>query len=201
MENVAHAGFSGFGMGTVMSGVPYTHGLYISAFSDYNSKQEVRTLTGELKDLGKQFELTKKRAPKKALAGLMQAKQQEINIAIEKQQSKINENLRSKSAQEIIKIENDKAELQNEAKAIVDDKSIDSGLKEILIKDLRTKFNALNNTKEEALNIMLIKYIENIDTRRKNNASNYQKSQNNDGGLLTIFGEIGFKTVFIENCR
>jgi len=152
MENVAHAGFSGFGMGTVMSGVPYTHGLYISAFSDYNSKQEVRTLTGELKDLGKQFELTKKRAPKKALAGLMQAKQQEINIAIEKQQSKINENLRSKSAQEIIKIENDKAELQNEAKSIVDDKSIDSDLKEILIKDLRTKFNALNNTKEEALN-------------------------------------------------
>ena len=30
---------------------------------------------------------------------------------------------------------------------------------------------------------------------------NEQKSQNNDGGLITIFGEIGFKTVFIENCR
>ena len=152
MENVAHAGFSGFGMGTVMSGVPYMHGLYISAFSDYNSKQEIRTLHTELKDLNKQFELTKKRSPKKAIAGLMDAKQQEINIAIEKQQSKINENLRSKSAQEIIKIENDKAKLQNEAKSIVDDKSIDSDLKEILIKDLRTKFNALNNTKEEALN-------------------------------------------------
>jgi hypothetical protein len=152
MENVAHAGFSGFGMGTVMSGVPYMHGLYISAFSDYNSKQEIRTLTAELKDLGRQFELTKKRAPKKALAGLKQAKQQEINIAIEKQQSKINENLRSGSAQKIISIENDKAKLQNEAKAIVDDKSIDSDLKEILIKDLRTKFNKLNNIKETALN-------------------------------------------------
>jgi hypothetical protein len=151
MENVDHAAFSGFGMGTVMSGVPYAHGLYLSAFSDYNSKQEIRTLHTDLKDLGQQFELTKKRAEKKAIAGLMDAKQQEINIAIEKQQSKINENLRSGAAQEIIAIENEKAKLQNEAKAIVDDKSINSNLKEILIKDLRVKFNTLNNTKEEAL--------------------------------------------------
>ena len=42
------------------------------------------------------------------------------------------------------------------------------------------KFNKDCKTKEEALNIMLIKYIENIDTRRKNSASNYQKYQNND---------------------
>jgi hypothetical protein len=151
MENVNHAAFSGFGMGTVMSGVPYAHGLYLSAFSDYNSKQEIRTLQNDLKDLGKQFELTKKRAPKKALAGLMDAKQQEINIAIEKQQSKINENLRSGAAQTVIAIESEKAKLQNEAKSIVDDKSIDSGLKEILIKDLRNKFNKLNNIKENAL--------------------------------------------------
>ena len=77
----------------------------------------------------------------------MEAKQQEINIAIEKQQSKINENLRSGSAQTIIAIENDKAKLQNEAKSIVDYKSIDIDLKETLIKYLRTKFNALNNVK------------------------------------------------------
>ena len=154
MENVAHAGFSGFGMGTVMSGVPYTHGLYLSAFSDYNSKKDIRNLHLELKDLGKQFELTKKRAPKKAIAGLMDAKQQEINVAIEKQQSKINENLRAKSAQAIISIESEKAKLQNEAKSIVDDKSIDDGLKEMLIKDLRTKFNGLNSIKENALNPM-----------------------------------------------
>jgi hypothetical protein len=152
MENVDHAAFSGFGMGTVMSGVPYAHGLYLSAFSDYNSKEEIRALHTDLKDLGKQFELTKKRAEKKAIAGLMDAKQQEINIAIEKQQSKINENLRSGAAQTVIAIENEKAKLQNEAKSIVSDKSIDSGLKEILIKDLRTKFNSLNNIKENALN-------------------------------------------------
>jgi hypothetical protein len=151
MENVAHSAFSGFGMGTVISGVPYTHGLYLSAFSDYNSKQEIRNLNTELKDLGKQFELTKNRAPKKAIAKLMDAKQQEINVAIEKQQSKINENLRAGAAQSIIYIENEKAKLQNEAKSIVDDKSIESDLKEILIKDLRTKFNLLNNTKERAL--------------------------------------------------
>jgi len=152
MENVDHAAFSGFGMGTVMSGVPYAHGLYLSAFSDYNSKEEIRALHTDLKDLGKQFELTKKRAEKKAIAGLMDAKQQEINIAIEKQQSKINENLRSGAAQTVIAIENEKAKLQNEAKGIINDKSIDSGLKEILIKDLRTKFNSLNNIKENALN-------------------------------------------------
>jgi hypothetical protein len=151
MENVDHAAFSGFGMGTVMSGVPYAHGLYLSAFSDYNSKEEIRTLHTDLKDLGKQFELTKKRAEKKAIAGLMDAKQQEINIAIEKQQNKINENLRSGAAQTVIAIENEKAKLQNEAKDIVNDKSIDSGLKEILIKDLRNKFNKLNNIKENAL--------------------------------------------------
>jgi hypothetical protein len=106
MENVAHSAFSGFGMGTVISGVPYTHGLYLSSFSDYNSKQEIRSLNTELKDLGKQFELTKKSAPKKAIAKLMDAKQQEINVAIEKQQSKINENLRAGAAQTIISIEN-----------------------------------------------------------------------------------------------
>jgi hypothetical protein len=176
MENVAHAGFSGFGMGTVMSGVPYTHGLYISAFSDYNSKKEVRDLHLELKDLGKQFELTKKRSEKKAISKLMDSKQQEINIAIEKQQGKINENLRAKSAQAIISIESEKAKLQNEAKSIVDDKSIADDLKEMLIKDLRNKYKKLNDTKEKALdsnNLMQDKskfiLLETSDTNRYNN--------------------------------
>jgi hypothetical protein len=192
MENVDHAGFSGFGMGTVISGVPYTHGLYLSAFSDYNSKQDIRTLQNELKDLGKQFELTKKRAPKKAIAGLMESKQQEINIAIEKQQSKINENLRAGSAQSIIAIENEKAKLQNEAKDIVNDKSIDSGLKEILIKDLRTKFNTLNNVKESALNPINLmqdksKFIllEASDPGRYNNLIDQATSNLGKKGIVT----------------
>ena len=42
------------------------------------------------------------------------------------------------------------------------------------------KFNKECQTKEEALCIMLIKYIKHIETRRKNNTSNYQKHQNND---------------------
>ena len=37
------------------------------------------------------------------------------------------------------------------------------------------KFNKDCETKEDALNIMLIKYIENIEARRKINALNYQK--------------------------
>ena len=176
MENVAHAGFSGFGMGTVMAGVPYTHGLYISAFSDYNSKKEIRNLHLELKDLGKQFELTKKRSEKRAVSKLMDSKQQEINIAIEKQQGKINENLRAKSAQDIISIESEKAKLQNEAKSIVDDKSIADDLKEMLIKDLRTKYKKLNDIKEKALdsnNLMQDKskfiLLETSDADRYNN--------------------------------
>ena len=42
------------------------------------------------------------------------------------------------------------------------------------------KFNKDCETKEDALNIMLKKYIEHIDTRRKSSASHYQKCQNNE---------------------
>ena len=42
------------------------------------------------------------------------------------------------------------------------------------------KFNKECKTKEEALNIMLIKYLEGIEAKRKNSASHYQKSQIDD---------------------
>ena len=42
------------------------------------------------------------------------------------------------------------------------------------------KFNKDCQTKEEALNIMLKKYIENIEARRKTSALSYQKCQNNE---------------------
>ena len=43
------------------------------------------------------------------------------------------------------------------------------------------KFNNKCNTTEEALNIMLIRYIEGIEAKRKNSAFHYQKCQNDDG--------------------
>jgi hypothetical protein len=42
------------------------------------------------------------------------------------------------------------------------------------------KFNKDCKTKEEALNIMLVKYLENIEAKRKSSASQYQKCQNDD---------------------
>jgi hypothetical protein len=151
MQNVDHAAFSGFAMGTVMSGVPYTHGLYLSAFSDYNSKSNIRKLQKEQSALGKQFEAATKKSQKKAISSLMTQKDAEITAAIEKQQKLVNNNLRAGVAENIIKIESKKAELQNEAKDILDNKDISTEVKDLLIQDLRGKFNKLNSIKQSAL--------------------------------------------------
>jgi hypothetical protein len=151
MQNVDHAAFSGFAMGTVMSGVPYTHGLYLSAFSDYNSKNNIRKLQKEQSALGKQFEVATKKSQKKAISSLMTQKDAEITAAIEKQQKLVNNNLRAGVAENVIKIESKKAELQNEAKDILDNKDISTEVKDLLIQDLRGKFNKLNSIKQNAL--------------------------------------------------
>jgi hypothetical protein len=151
MENTAHAGFSGFAMGTVISGVPYTKGLYLSAFSDYNSKEGIRNLEKDFNDLGKKFEASQNPEEKKALGALMDEKAAERDLAIEKQQKLINNNLRSGVAQSIISIEGKKAKLQNRAKEVLDDKNIAPENKELIIKSLRKEFNKFENAKQKAL--------------------------------------------------
>ena len=151
MENTAHAGFSGFAMGTVISGVPYTKGLYLSAFSDYNSKEGIRNLEKDFNDLGKKFEASTNPEEKKALGSLMDEKAAERDLAIEKQQKLINNNLRAGVAQSIISIEGKKAKLQNRAKEVLDDKNIKPENKELIIKNLRKEFDKFENAKQKAL--------------------------------------------------
>jgi hypothetical protein len=151
MENTAHAGFSGFAMGTVISGVPYTKGLYLSAFSDYNSKEGIRNLEKDFNDLGKKFEASQNPEEKKALGALMDEKAAERDLAIEKQQKLINNNLRAGVAQSIISIESKKAKLQNRAKEVLDDKNIKPENKDLIIKSLRKEFDKFENAKQKAL--------------------------------------------------
>ena len=148
LENVNHSAFSGFAMGTVLSGAPYLRGAYLSTFSTYNDKKNIRDLQSQIAKLSKDYQ----DAPNKKAGDIILASINDITnklaVEVDKHEILIGNNLRSGAAESVIAIESRKAQLQNEAKDILNDKEIPSTLKDQKIIELRDKFNKLQTQKE-----------------------------------------------------
>ena len=148
LENVDHSAFSGFAMGTVLSGVPYLRGAYLSSFSTYSDKKNIRDLQSKIAKLSNDYEA----APNKKTADIIMSEidktSTELANQIDSHEVLIGNNLRSGAAESVIAIESRKAQLQNEAKEILNDKEIPATLKDKKIDELRSEFNKLQSQKE-----------------------------------------------------
>ena len=153
LENVDHAGASGFGMSLIMSGIPFLKGAYTSKFSTYNDYENVRKLQNEIKELSIKYnEIGDKRfTPAKLLAKNIKSKQLQVQEAILKTENIINNNLRASHAKEVISLNKDLANLQNQAKELQQDKTLDNKTKQKLLNDLKVEFDVKNKIKQYSL--------------------------------------------------
>ena len=150
-ENMAHAAFSGFGMSTLMGGVPYFRGLYYSSMSNYAALSDIRGIQSDIDALSKRWATAQTEGGAKIYAEAIADKYTKLSDAIAKQEYLINNNLTSKGAENIVKITSKLATLQNKAKAIFESKDLSTEEKNAQIKPLLAKFNALKSHKDKAL--------------------------------------------------
>jgi hypothetical protein len=151
MQNVDHAAFSGFAMGTVLAGAPHIRGAYMSTFATYGKKENIRKLQTELAGLSKDYQMADTPAAKKIIQESINEVSKNIAIEIEAHEALVGNNLRSGAAKAVISIETEKAKLQNEAKDVIANKDIPQTLKEKKLEDLRNKFEKLQNAKNKVV--------------------------------------------------
>ena len=151
MQNVDHAAFSGFAMGTVLAGTPHFRGAYMSTFATYGKKENIRKLQSEIAELSKDYAMADTPSAKKIIQESIDEASKNIAIEIEAHETLIGNNLRAGAAKAVISIETEKARLQNEAKDILANKDIPQTLKEKKLNDLRNKFEKLQNAKNKVV--------------------------------------------------
>ena len=151
LQNVDHAAFSGFAMGTVLAGAPHLRGAYMSTFSTYDKKQNIRKLQGELKSLSKDYQMADTPSAKKIIKESMDEVSRNLATEIEAHETLVGNNLRAGAAKAVISIETQKAKLQNEANEILANKDIPQTLKEKKLEDLKNKFEKLQNAKNKVV--------------------------------------------------
>ena len=151
MQNVDHAAFSGFAMGTVLAGAPHIRGAYMSTFATYGKKENIRKLQTELAGLSKDYQMADTPAAKKIIKESMDEVSKNIATEIEAHETLVGNNLRAGAAKAVISIETEKAKLQNEAKDVLANKDIPQTLKEKKLEDLRNKFEKLQNAKNKVV--------------------------------------------------
>jgi len=150
-ENMAHAAFSGFGMSTLMGGVPYFRGLYYSSMSNYAALSDIRGIQSDIDALSKRWATAQTESGAKIYAEAIADKYTKLNDAVIKQESLINNNLTSGGANKIVEITSKLAALQNKAKAISESKDLSTEEKNAQIKPLLADFNSLKSLKDKAL--------------------------------------------------
>jgi len=151
LQNVDHAAFSGFAMGTVLAGAPHIRGAYMSTFATYGKKSNIRKLESELSDLSKDYQMADTPSAKKIIKESMDEVSKNLAAEIEAHETLIGNNLRAGAAKAVISIETQKAKLQNEANEILANKDIPQTLKEKKLEDLRNKFEKLQNAKNKVV--------------------------------------------------
>ena len=150
-ENMAHAAFSGFGMSTLMGGVPYFRGLYYSSMSNYAALSDIRSIQSDIDALSKQWATAQTEGEMKIIEESMSDSFTKLNEAVAKQESLINNNLTSGGAEKIVEITSSLATLQNKAKAIFESKDLSTEEKNAQIKPLLAKFDELKSHRDKAL--------------------------------------------------
>ena len=156
MQDMKHSGVSGLGFGFAFAAVPFMKGMYNSQFSTYKSREEIRNLQKEIKNLGVDLDKSLLTKTKREIERNIKSKTEELNNKIQEQDYIIKNNFTSGGIESVSKLINIQADLENQAKEIQADGTIDSDTRAGLISDLQNKYNNIIQAKQKALSLRSI---------------------------------------------
>jgi hypothetical protein len=156
MQDMKHSGVSGLGFGFAFAAIPFMKGMYNSQFSTYKSREEIRDLQKEIKDLGTELDKSLLTKTKREIERNIKSKTEELNNKIQEQDYIIKNNFTSGGIESVSKLINIQADLENKAKEIQADGTIDSNTRAELISDLQNKYNNIIQAKQKALSLRSI---------------------------------------------
>ena len=150
-QDMAHAGFSGYGFGLLFSAVPFMKGMYNSKFSSYESLAKARALQGEISDITKQWNNATTDAAMISLEKQMADLSNQLADVVKKQQNIVDNNLTENAANGITEVTRLQLDLQNKANEIAETDGLTDDQKTSQINALKPRFDALQQIKEKAL--------------------------------------------------
>ena len=156
MQDMKHSGVSGLGFGFGFAAIPFMKGMYNSQFSTYKSREEIRDLQKEIKDLGTELDKSLLTKTKREIERNIKSKTEELNNKIQEQDYIIKNNFTSGGIESVSKLINIQADLENKAKEIQADGTIDYNTRAELISDLQNKYNNIIQAKQKALSLRSI---------------------------------------------
>ena len=152
MEGVDHAGFSGFGMGLLMSGIPFMRGVYVSNNSTYNLREGVRNHQREIIRLEAELAKADTDEARTRIMRNIQVEQKDMADEISRVENLINNHYRGVHADQIRKLSEEQAALQNEVVDIMNDKSLSKAEQQRRIDKLEVQFQIKEQLKQASLN-------------------------------------------------
>ena len=150
-EGMDHAGFSGAGFGLLFSGIPFMRGMHLSRYSDYSKLQKVRDIQSKINGLSLEYNNAKSDVERTRIEDQIQRLSVEAANEIQLQEKNINEHITARAGQYVIDITNRQAQIQLEAKEILEDTQLSEPQKTARLESLQAETDFLQSSKEAAL--------------------------------------------------
>ena len=164
MQGMDHAGTSGLAFGFAFAAIPFLKGMYNSQFSTYETRSEIRTMQNKLDDLNKELNLNlftnpnlsdKSKSILKGKQNLLKQSIEEKSIQladkIKQQEVIVANNLTEGAKNEVVKIINKQAELENIAIEIQKNPNISNKERAQLIAEVKSQYDAVVKARNEAV--------------------------------------------------
>ena len=152
LENMDHAGFSGFSISLMMGSSSMAVGTYQSSFSSFDQRQKIRTKQQELNSLGTEYnKLDKRTKEAKIIENQIVDARRELKIEIENSAEMSNNNIREGFASKFVGLVNMQSQLQADARTIVDSKELSDGYKKVTLANMESEYNAIEQSKATSL--------------------------------------------------
>ena len=164
MQGMDHASTSGLAFGFAFAAIPFLKGMYNSQFSTYETRSEIRTMQNKLDDLNKELNLNlftnpnlsdKSKSILKGKQNLLKQSIEEKSIQladkIKQQEVIVANNLTEGAKNEVVKIINKQAELENIAIEIQKNPNISNKERAQLIAEVKSQYDAVVKARNEAV--------------------------------------------------
>ena len=164
MQGMDHASTSGLAFGFAFAAIPFLKGMYNSQFSTYETRSEIRTMQNELDGLNKKLNLNlfansnlsdKSKSILKGKQDLLKQSIEEKSIQladkIKQQEVIVTNNLTEGAKNEVVKIINKQAELENIAIEIQKNPNISNKERAQLIAEVKSQYDVAVKARNEAV--------------------------------------------------
>ena len=164
MQGMDHASASGLAFGFAFAAIPFLKGMYNSQFSTYETRSEIRTMQNKLDDLNKELNLNlftnpnlsdKSKSILKGKQNLLkqsiEEKSTQLADKIKQQEVIVANNLTEGAKNEVVKIINKQAELENIAIEIQKNPNISNKERTQLIAEVKSQYDVVVKARNEAV--------------------------------------------------